>query len=155
LLALAGEEGGGAEREGVAALLLALAGSAGDVAAASTLAFHEPAVCLFPFLQVGQSDTLYGAENTRGLLFFECLFLSFRTLFSALFTFPNGGLACQRHAAACICAGSCLSGSAAEAAEASLLPHALRSAACANNIPSDTTVTHSPCLPISSLQSRR
>ena len=32
---------------------------------------------------------MYGAQNALGLLFFEALFLSFRVLFTALFTFPN------------------------------------------------------------------
>ena len=40
-------------------------------------------------LQVGRHPTTYAAQNTVGLLFFEALFLSFRTLFTALFTFPN------------------------------------------------------------------
>lgn len=40
-------------------------------------------------LQVGQDKTLYGAQNARGLLFFEGLFLAFRCLFSSLFVFPQ------------------------------------------------------------------
>lgn len=39
--------------------------------------------------QVGQSDTLVNAQQTLGLLFFESLFLAFRTMFNALFTFPS------------------------------------------------------------------
>ena len=42
-----------------------------------------------PSSQVGRHPTTYAAQNTVGLLFFEALFLSFRTLFTALFTFPN------------------------------------------------------------------
>lgn len=32
---------------------------------------------------------MYGAQNSRGLLFFEGLFLAFRCLFSSLFVFPQ------------------------------------------------------------------
>ena len=39
--------------------------------------------------QIGQDRTLVGAINAKGLLFFEMLFLSFRAMFTALFTFPN------------------------------------------------------------------
>ncbi len=42
-----------------------------------------------PGLQVGQDKTVYGAQNSRGLLFFEGLFLAFRCLFSSLFVFPQ------------------------------------------------------------------
>lgn len=47
------------------------------------------AICGMIWWQVGQKPTLYAAQNTRGLLFFEGLFLCFRTMFVALFTFPN------------------------------------------------------------------
>ncbi|EFN53135.1 hypothetical protein CHLNCDRAFT_32365 [Chlorella variabilis] len=47
------------------------------------------AVCGMIWWQVGHSDTVYGAQNTTGLLFFEALFLAFRTMFQALFTWPN------------------------------------------------------------------
>ncbi|KAI7845331.1 hypothetical protein COHA_001172 [Chlorella ohadii] len=46
-------------------------------------------VCGMIWWQVGQKDTLYAAENTRGLLFFEGLFLCFRTMFTSLFVWPN------------------------------------------------------------------
>lgn len=41
------------------------------------------------WLQRAKSDTTAAASDTLGLLFFELLFLSFRTLFVALFTFPD------------------------------------------------------------------
>ena len=41
------------------------------------------------WLQKGKSDTVLGAQQTIGLLFFELLFLGFRALFVALFTFPE------------------------------------------------------------------
>ncbi|GAB4821556.1 hypothetical protein N2152v2_008602 [Parachlorella kessleri] len=47
------------------------------------------AICGMIWWQVGRHPTTYSASNTVGLLFFEALFLSFRTLFTALFTFPN------------------------------------------------------------------
>ena len=47
-------------------------------------------ICGMIWWQIGQTNTVYGAQQTRGLLFFEGLFLSFRTLFTALLTFPSG-----------------------------------------------------------------
>ncbi|KAL3132535.1 hypothetical protein ABBQ32_009078 [Trebouxia sp. C0010 RCD-2024] len=41
------------------------------------------------WLQRAKSDTTAAAADTLGLLFFELLFLSFRQLFVALFTFPD------------------------------------------------------------------
>lgn len=41
------------------------------------------------WLQKGKNNTVAGAQQTIGLLFFELLFLSFRALFVALFTFPD------------------------------------------------------------------
>ena len=41
------------------------------------------------WLQKGKSDTIYGAQQAIGLIFFELLFLGFRALFVALFTFPE------------------------------------------------------------------
>lgn len=41
------------------------------------------------WLQKAKSDTVFGAQQTLGLLFFELLFMSFRSLFAALFTFPE------------------------------------------------------------------
>jgi hypothetical protein len=41
------------------------------------------------WLQKGKNNTVLGAQQTIGLLFFELLFLSFRALFVALFTFPD------------------------------------------------------------------
>ncbi|KAK9820397.1 hypothetical protein WJX72_009913 [[Myrmecia] bisecta] len=41
------------------------------------------------WLQRAGDDTLGAAQDTLGLLFFELLFLSFRTMFVALFTFPD------------------------------------------------------------------
>ncbi|KAL6781161.1 hypothetical protein ACKKBG_A10055 [Auxenochlorella protothecoides x Auxenochlorella symbiontica] len=41
------------------------------------------------WLQKAQDDTLLSARNTIGLLFFEIMFLAFRMLFVALFTFPE------------------------------------------------------------------
>jgi energy-coupling factor transporter ATP-binding protein EcfA2 len=42
--------------------------------------------------QVGKGQTLASAQDTLGLLFFEALFLGFRSLFSALFTFPQASV---------------------------------------------------------------
>ena len=39
--------------------------------------------------QIGRNKTVAAAANANGLLFFEMLFLSFRSMFAALFTFPN------------------------------------------------------------------
>lgn len=39
--------------------------------------------------QIGRNRTVAAAANANGLLFFEMLFLSFRSMFAALFTFPN------------------------------------------------------------------
>ena len=39
--------------------------------------------------QIGRDRTVSSAANINGLLFFEMLFLSFRSMFAALFTFPN------------------------------------------------------------------
>lgn len=39
--------------------------------------------------QAGGDDTLLSASDTLGLIFFEMLFLSFYSMFRALFTFPN------------------------------------------------------------------
>ncbi|KAL4427647.1 hypothetical protein ABPG75_001736 [Micractinium tetrahymenae] len=47
------------------------------------------AICGMIWWQVGQDKTLYGAQNARGLLFFEGLFLAFRCLFQSLFVFPQ------------------------------------------------------------------
>jgi hypothetical protein len=41
------------------------------------------------WLNLAQKPFLKDAQNTIGLLFFELLFLAFRTMFTALFTFPN------------------------------------------------------------------
>lgn len=41
------------------------------------------------WLQKGKNNTVLGAQQTIGLVFFELLFLSFRALFVALFTFPD------------------------------------------------------------------
>ena len=41
------------------------------------------------WLNIAQKPFLKDAQNTIGLLFFELLFLAFRTMFTALFTFPN------------------------------------------------------------------
>ena len=41
------------------------------------------------WLNIAQKPYLKDAQNTIGLLFFELLFLAFRTMFTALFTFPN------------------------------------------------------------------
>lgn len=41
------------------------------------------------WFQKGRDDTLVAARNIQGLLFFELMFLSFRALFVALFTFPD------------------------------------------------------------------
>lgn len=41
------------------------------------------------WLQKGKSDTIAGAQQAIGLIFFELLFLGFRALFVALFTFPE------------------------------------------------------------------
>ena len=41
------------------------------------------------WLNQAQKPYLKDAQNTIGLLFFELLFLAFRTMFTALFTFPN------------------------------------------------------------------
>ncbi|KAL4855816.1 ABC transporter G family member 22 [Chlorella vulgaris] len=47
------------------------------------------AVCGMIWWQVGQTNTVYGAQNTTGLLFFEALFLAFRTMFVSLFCWPQ------------------------------------------------------------------
>lgn len=39
--------------------------------------------------QIGRTDTVLGARNANGLIFFAMLFLAFATMFVALFTFPN------------------------------------------------------------------
>ncbi|KAI7836411.1 hypothetical protein COHA_009711 [Chlorella ohadii] len=39
--------------------------------------------------QAGQDDTVLGARNTLGLLFFLVMLLSFRALYNSLFTFPE------------------------------------------------------------------
>ena len=39
--------------------------------------------------QIGRNKTVAAAANANGLLFFEMLFLSFRSMFAALFTFPS------------------------------------------------------------------
>ncbi|EIE22543.1 hypothetical protein COCSUDRAFT_16269, partial [Coccomyxa subellipsoidea C-169] len=39
--------------------------------------------------QQGRGDTVLSAQNSNGLLFFEMLFLAFRSMFVALFTFPS------------------------------------------------------------------
>ena len=41
------------------------------------------------WLQKGKNQTVAGAQQVTGLLFFELLFLSLRALFTALFTFPS------------------------------------------------------------------
>ncbi|KAI3436788.1 hypothetical protein D9Q98_006199 [Chlorella vulgaris] len=41
------------------------------------------------WLQAGQDNTVLGARNTLGLLFFISMFASFRALFLALYTFPE------------------------------------------------------------------
>lgn len=45
------------------------------------------------WLQKGQGDTIIEARDTVGILFFMLMFLSFRSLFVSLFTFPEE----QRH----------------------------------------------------------
>ena len=39
--------------------------------------------------QQGRGETVLAAQNSNGLLFFEMLFLAFRSMFVALFTFPR------------------------------------------------------------------
>jgi len=39
--------------------------------------------------QQGQSDTVFAAGSTNGLIFFNLVFLAFRSMFVALFTFPS------------------------------------------------------------------
>lgn len=39
--------------------------------------------------QQGRGDTVLSAQNSNGLIFFELLFLAFRSMFVALFTFPR------------------------------------------------------------------
>jgi hypothetical protein len=41
------------------------------------------------WFQRGQGNTLLAASDVVGLLFFELLFPSFSTMFTALFTFPS------------------------------------------------------------------
>ena len=41
------------------------------------------------WLQKGKQDTVYGAQQTVGLLFFQLMFLGIRGLMTALFTFPD------------------------------------------------------------------
>ncbi|KAK9808606.1 hypothetical protein WJX72_000468 [[Myrmecia] bisecta] len=41
------------------------------------------------WLQKGQTDTTAGAQNVSGLLFFEMMFLAFRSMLSAIFLFPS------------------------------------------------------------------
>lgn len=41
------------------------------------------------WLQAGQSNTVAAANNIRGLLFFELMFMSMRAMLGALFTFPS------------------------------------------------------------------
>lgn len=43
----------------------------------------------FFWLNVGRQVTTVAGRTLSGLLFFELLFLAFRTMFAALFTFPN------------------------------------------------------------------
>ena len=43
----------------------------------------------FFWLRKGGNNTVAGAQQVTGLLFFELLFLSLRALFTALFTFPS------------------------------------------------------------------
>lgn len=40
------------------------------------------------WFQKGKTQTIRGAQNLMGLLFFQMLFLSFRSMIGALFTFP-------------------------------------------------------------------
>ena len=40
------------------------------------------------WLRVGDGQTIYGAQNANGLLFFEMMFVAMRAMLSALFTFP-------------------------------------------------------------------
>ena len=40
------------------------------------------------WLQAGQTSTVAGVNNLRGLLFFELMFMSMRAMLGALFTFP-------------------------------------------------------------------
>ena len=65
--------------------------------------------------QQGKGDTVLSAQNTNGLLFFEMLFLAFRAMFVALFTFPRSASphliisACLKtvpHGAWGVCAGT-------------------------------------------------
>ncbi|KAK9829866.1 hypothetical protein WJX72_008345 [[Myrmecia] bisecta] len=46
-------------------------------------------LCGLFWLQRGQSATVRGASDVTGLLFFQLVFLSFRSMFAALFTFRN------------------------------------------------------------------
>ena len=41
------------------------------------------------WLQAGQTSTVAGVNNLRGLLFFELMFMSMRAMLGALFTFPS------------------------------------------------------------------
>jgi ABC-type multidrug transport system ATPase subunit len=46
-------------------------------------------ICGMIWWQVGRSDVVEPAQQALGLLFFESLFLAFRTMFNSLFTFPS------------------------------------------------------------------
>eukprot|EP00887_Chlorella_sp_A99_P001388 scaffold8.g1388.t1 len=63
------------------------------------------------WLQTGQHDTLVAARNTIGLLFFLLMFLSFRSLFVALFTFPDGAPPCRRRGLVALVGGPAVSAS--------------------------------------------
>ena len=41
------------------------------------------------WLQAGQTNTVAGVNNLRGLLFFELMFMAMRAMLGALFTFPS------------------------------------------------------------------
>ena len=41
------------------------------------------------WLQAGQTSTVAGVQNLRGLLFFELMFMAMRAMLGALFTFPS------------------------------------------------------------------
>ena len=76
------------------------------------------------WLRKGGNNTVAGAQQVTGLLFFELLFLSLRALFTALFTFPSdfkmvSALSCRPQ---------------------TLTPGLLAAAACAISSPLDPTL---------------
>jgi len=82
-----------AEPQHLNAVYVAVLRQSGDrsvlvITATMTLTLALLAAGLF-WLNIAQKPFLKDAQNTIGLLFFELLFLAFRTMFTALFTFPN------------------------------------------------------------------